>query len=274
MCASWHGTVIAAPGAVSPAETHRGIPRDRMNVRVAETLSDVNKVLSTELKGKPHIIYVDDLSLAIKREQGGNKINWQKLDGQLNDLGKHATEAMSRGITFIVTAHEQPDRMSSGKYVRGGPQLPGQAPESFSGSVDVVLRAVSDETMQPWPFVLWSRSRGKWVAGDRLSIFPDLGPMNIAEGLRLSGIDIPYPETWMSKAVDQWALRIQEVGVTEWREAVRPGFEKFAGKFDARHMKWAAIDALHRVVFSARRNDPMAWLDTGTSQVDTSIIAE
>lgn len=259
--ASHHGLMIAAAGALTPTQTHLGIPADKLNVRQADTLSDVLKVLAVETKKNWPIIYVDDLSLAIKREQAGVKIDWRKFDGELNDLGKYATEAMTKGIPFLMTAHEQPERTSSGKYVRGGPQLPGQAPEGFSGSIDVVLRGVSDETMQPWPFVVWSRSRKSWVAGDRLSIFPDMGPMNIAQGLRCSGIDIPYPENWMAKAVNQWSGAIKEAGVSEWKTVVRAAFTKYAGKYDARYLKWAAVDALHTVIFEQRRNDPMAWLD-------------
>jgi len=259
--AAHHGLMIAAPGALAPSQTHLGIPAEKLNIRHADTLSDVLKILAAESKKKHPVIYVDDLSLAIKREQAGVKIDWRKFDGSLNDLGKYATESMHNGVPFLITAHEQPERVSSGKYVRGGPQLPGQAPEGFSGSIDVVLRGVSDETMQPWPFVVWSRSRKSWVAGDRLAIFPDMGPLNIAQGLRCSGIDIPYPEAWMTKAVTQWSGAIKEAGVGEWKNVVRAGFVKLAGKFDARYLKWAAIDALHQVVFEQRRNDPMAWLD-------------
>lgn len=274
--AAHHGLMIAAPGALSPAETHLGIKREKLTIREAETLTDVLKILAVECKSKKHpIIYVDDLSLAIKRAQAGVKIDWRKFDGELNELGKYASEAMNHSVPFLITAHEQPERTSSGKYVRGGPQLPGQAPEGFSGSVDVVLRGVSDETMQPWPFVFWSRSRKSWVAGDRMAIFPDNGPMNIAEGLRCSGIVVPYPEPWMPKAADQWANAIKEAGVANWRDVIRPAFTKLTGKFDARHLKWAAVDALHRVVFMARRDDPMAWLDnSGQVVADTSLIVE
>lgn len=270
--ASWHGLVIAAPGALSPAETFLGIPREKMIIREAETLEEINKILASEAKRKYPTVYVDDLSLAIKREQGGKQMNWRKFDGELNDLSKYATDRMTAGTPFLITAHEQPDRISSGKFIRGGPQLPGQAPESFSGNMDVVLRGVNDETMQPWPFVMWSRSRGKWIAGDRLTIFPDMGPLNIGEGLRLRGFDIPYPDAWMKKASDQWAQGIAERGVMEWREVIRPAFERLKDKYHPRHMMWAATDALHRVVFQARRDDALSWLNDGAVQMDTSVI--
>jgi hypothetical protein len=260
--ASHHGLMIAAAGALTPSQTHLGIPVEKLNIREADTLTDVLKILAVETKRRKWpAIYVDDLSLAIKREQAGVKIDWKLFDKSLNELGKYATDAMSNGVSFLITAHEQPERTSSGKYVRGGPQLPGQAPEGFSGSIDVVLRGVSDETMQPWPFVVWSRSRKSWVAGDRLAIFPDMGPLNVAQGLRCSGIDIPYPEPWMHKAVAQWSEAIKEAGVSEWKGVARTAFTKFAGKFDARYLKWAAIDALHTVIFEQRKNDPLSWLD-------------
>jgi hypothetical protein len=268
--ASHHGLMIAAAGALTPSQTHLGIPAEKLNIRQADTLSDVLKILSVESKRKWPVVYIDDLSLAIKRAQAGVKIDWRKFDGELNELGKYATDSMSNGVPFIITAHEQPDRTSSGKYVRGGPQLPGQAPEGFSGSIDVVLRGVSDETMQPWPFVVWSRSRKNWVAGDRLAIFPDMGPLNVAQGLRCSGVNIPYPEGWMGKAVAQWSVAIKEAGVGQWQSVVRPAFTKLAGKYDARYLKWAAIDALHSAVFEQRKNDPMTWLD-GIGAVEPSL---
>jgi hypothetical protein len=151
-------------------------------------------------------------------------------------------------MIVIFNCHEQPPRTSSGKFVRGGPALPGQLPEKFSGMVDVIGRAMFEPTAAPWKYQLCFEPQADYVSGDRLSVFPGKAPMNIAEGLRAAGFIIPYPKglEWIDSVAEKLSVKILEAGIENWSSVLKEAIEKLRGKQDIAHIRWALQDGLHR----------------------------
>lgn len=249
------GLSIAAPGAMTPVRTFLGVP-DAAEAR-ANTIPDVIAVLKNQGPKYP-VIYIDDWSILVDRSFKGN---WNVLGEEIMACADATRTLTEKGITVIYTCHEQPARESSGKRVRGGPALPGQYPEKFSALADVVLRGVAEPTAAPWPFVMWSFSRPDWIAGDRLSIFPDQCPLNLAEGLRESGHNIPRPKglEWMETLCEKLTVALMD-DMENWRPILRSAMEKLHGKQSPQHLRWAASDALHRAIIRRARASSTDWL--------------
>lgn len=253
--ASAAGLSIAAPGAMTPVRTFLGVP-DAKEAR-ANTIPDVISLLRNEGPKHP-VVYIDDWSILVDRSFKGN---WNTLGDEIMACADATRNLTERNITVIFTCHEQPARDSSGKRVRGGPALPGQYPEKFSALADVVLRGVADPTAAPWPFVMWSFSRPDWIAGDRLAIFPDQCPLNLAEGLREAGHNIPRPAglEWMEAICEKLAIALM-ADMDNWRSVLRAAMEKLRDKYPAPHLRWVASDALHRAIIRRARASVTDWL--------------
>ena len=168
-----------------------------------------------------------------------------------------ARTAMAKGTHVIFNCHETPPKTSSGKYVRGGPKLPGQLPEQFSAFADVVARAQFDSTAAPWKYVLRTGPDAEFVSGDRLAVFPDPAPMNLAEALRCAGYDFPRPKglEWQEKIVDQLSKKLLDGSLLEWRQVLKPAAEKLRSKYPLPHIRWAMQDSLHRAILLNARNN-------------------
>jgi hypothetical protein len=249
------GLSIAAPGALTPVRTFLGVS-DAREARAA-TIPDVISILRNEGPKHP-VVYIDDWSILVDRSFKGN---WNALGDEIMACADATRNLTEKGITVIYTCHEQPSRESSGKRVRGGPALPGQYPEKFSALADVVLRGVAEPTASPWPFVLWSYSRPDWIAGDRLAIFPDQSPLNLAEGLREAGHNVPRPKgmEWMDALVEKLAVALM-ADMENWRTILRGAMEKLREKYPAPQLRWAASDALHRAIIRNARANVTDWL--------------
>ena len=240
------GLVIApnAGGSLS-IETFYGLrPKEE---RFPKDLSSAAAMVREGARTHGYIV-LDDLSVLVDQCFSGD---WNALGAELLDLRTACFDSAQAGAHIWAVCHEQPHRESSGKAVRGGPQLPGQYPEKWSSYCFTVLRMVADAAAAPWPYVAWSRARGDWIAKDRYNIFPDSCPANIAEGLRARGYAIPYPGglDWAGKVVDGLAGRLAKLpDLGSWRTILRPAAEKMA-KQDPRHVRWVLSDALHREMF-------------------------
>jgi hypothetical protein len=261
------GLIVAAPGALLPLTTHLGI--EKLNEKRVAGISDVIATLKSSEAKRAKFVYVDDLSIIVDRSFKGN---WNELGDNVLATADATRDLTESGIPVFFTMHEQPPRESSGKHVRGGPSLPGQYPEKFSALADVVLRVVPEPTASPWPFVFWSRARPEWLAGDRLSIFPDGCPLNIAEGLRARGIDVPRAIgfEWMDAAVEKVSIKL-EADIDNWREILREWMKANQSKKPIPHLRWAASDALHRTIFKRSLASPDDWLKAPDDGIVTTV---
>lgn len=278
------GTVLGASCALGPDALIVGIPNDLIPITSFLGIdkynlhelsndskwSDISKVIKANA-GKKKVIYVDDASFIDDRSY----TNWKDYDKLLSAVATDAREAGRMGTTVIFRFHEQGPRLSSGKQVRGGPRMKGQQPEVFCGKMSIVLRLVHDTTASPWPFIMWTRPRADYVAGDRYTVLPDCCAMNLAEGLREAGIAISRPAgyEWMDKFVSQVSPIIAG-DIENWRKTLREQGARLteqlskAGRLNPRVRDWALRDALHRGQFIHDKNNSfMDWLN----QEETSI---
>ena len=254
------GLFLAQPGGLLPVANFLGLegveytsPKD---VEHAATLVAKNA-------GQHRTIVVYDFSLLVEQtvQQLEQKHSfgdmWRALRHQVLLMRDAARTATAKGTHVIFNCHETPPKTSSGKYVRGGPKLPGQLPEQFSAFADVVARAQFDSTAAPWKYVLRTSPDAEFVSGDRLAVFPDPAPMNLAEALRCAGYDFPRPKglEWQEKIVDQLSKKLLDGSLLEWRQVLKPAAEKLRSKYSLPHIRWAMQDALHRAILLNARNN-------------------
>ena len=254
------GLFIAPPGGLLSVQTYLGLVK--LNIMVPTNVESAVRLIE-EQGPKYRTIVVDDFSLLVERtvRQLETKLTgwemWGALRAQVMRIRDVAREATVAGTHVIFNCHESPPRTSSGKYVRGGPAMPGQLPEQFSTYNDVVARVVYDETAAPWRFVLSTTPDSQYVAGDRLSIFPRQAPMNLAEAMRAAGFTVPRPKalSWQEKIVAALAEKVQAAGLAHWRNVLKPAAETLSGKHPIPHVRWVLQDALHRAILAQAKSN-------------------
>jgi len=256
------GVFIGAPSGLLSARKFLGI--ETLNIRPARIVPDATaQIRSLKSQSVPAIV-IDDFSLIVEstineyESSKGRASMWSSLTRDVLEIRDAAREATERGCVVIFNCHEQPPRTSSGKFIRGGPALPGQLPEKFSGMVDVISRVMYEPTAAPWKYQLCFEPQADYVCGDRLGVFPGMSPMNIAEGLRQAGYDVPYPQglEWAPPVVEKIASRILEAGMESWPEILQGSFEKLRAekKCSPAHLRWILQDALHQAVIRNHQN--------------------
>lgn len=251
------GAFIGTPSGLLSARKFLGI--EALNIHsastVPEAISQIKKLLSSKSSVIPSIV-IDDFSLMVEatineyESSKGKGGMWSALTRDVLEIRDAAREATERGAIVIFNCHEQPPRTSSGKFIRGGPALPGQLPEKFSGMVDVIGRVVYESTAAPWKYQLRFDPQPDYVCGDRLGVFPGMAPMNIAEGLRFAGYPIPYPKgmEWAAPVVQKLADKIVSDGIESWPETIQTAFSKLKSQHKTPFARWAVQDALHRAI--------------------------
>ena len=254
------GLFVAQGGGLLPLKNFLGL--EGVEVLTANTVKGAADIVRKE-GGKHPTIVIDDFSLLVEQTVIGLENTcgfgemWRNLRGQVLDMREAARTATDKGTHVIFNCHETPPKTSSGKFVRGGPKMPGQLPEQFSAFADVVARVEFDETAAPWKYVLRTSPQSQYISGDRLDIFPDASPMNLAEAFRCAGYDLPRPKDlgWQEKVVAQLSAKILEDGVENWRDVLRSAAEKLQGKYPLPHIRWALQDSLHRaVILNSKQN--------------------
>tara|TARA_R110002012_G_scaffold9854_7_gene45845 strand:+ start:12845 stop:13801 length:957 start_codon:yes stop_codon:yes gene_type:complete len=251
------GLFIGDPSGLLSAQRFLGI--ENMNVARAMTVPEATKIIENAVanpKKSPPSIVIDDFSLMVEttinayESTKGRAGMWSALTRDVLACRDAARAATAGGIIVIFNCHEQPPRQSSGKFVRGGPSLPGQLPEKFSGMVDVIGRAMYEPTAAPWKYQLCFRPQPDYMSGDRLSVFPGMAPMNIAEGLRAAGYLIPYPKglEWIGDVAQKVSDKILEEGIEEWPKVLQKVSTQLKDKKRLEHLRWALQDGLHRAI--------------------------
>jgi len=247
------GVFIGARSGLLSARKFLGI--ENLDIReaalVPEAIEQIRGVLE---KGSPPSIVIDDFSLMVEstinhyESSKGRGGMWSALTRDVLEIRDVARAATANGSIVIFNCHEQPPRTSSGKFIRGGPALPGQLPEKFSGMVDVIGRAMFEATAAPWKYQLCFQPQADYVSGDRLSVFPGMAPMNIAEGLRAGGYIIAYPPglEWIDGVAEKIAQKILAEGIENWSTVLLDAGKKLKEKQSLPHVRWALQDGLHR----------------------------
>jgi len=269
------GLFIAQPGGLLPVKTFLGL--DNIKYQSAGTVAEAAMIIRKKSKGQPTVV-VDDFSLLVEQTVAGLEGKcgfgemWRQLRSQVLEMRNAARVAAAAGTHVIFNCHESPPRTSSGKYVRGGPSLPGQLPEQFSAFADIVARGVYDPTAAPWKYVFRTSPDPQYISGDRLDILPDPAPMNIAEAFRAAGYDIPRPKElkWQEKVVEQLSERVLSEGIASWRSVLKPAAEKLSTKYPLPHVRWTLQDALHRAVIL---DSKLGMLDKMFEESDQDIFA-
>jgi len=229
---------------------------------MAPNVEKAAKIVAKEA-GKHPTIVIDDFCILVEQtiaqlEQTHSFGDmWRALRHQVLQMRDAARNATEKGTHVIFNCHEAPPKTSSGKFVRGGPSLPGQLVEQFSAFSDIVARVVYDETARPWSFVLRTVSDAQYIGGDRLAIFPPNAPMNLAEAMRAAGYEIPLPKelAWHTSIVENLSKVILEKGIETWRDTLLKASLSLREKYPVTHVRWALQDALHRAVLNNAREN-------------------
>jgi len=254
------GLFLAQSGGLLPLVNYLGLADvEFLEPKVVE---DASKIV-VKAAGKYPTIVIDDFSLLVEQtiQELETKHSfgdmWRELRHQVLGIRDAARMATAKGTHVIFNCHQSPPKTSSGKYVRGGPQLPGQLPEQFAAFADIVARVKFDPTAAPWKYVLRTGPDAEHISGDRLDIFPDPAPMNLGEALRLAGYDIPRPKglEWMEKVVASLSEKVLDEGLADWRRTLKPAAEKLREKYSLPHVRWAIQDSLHRAVLTNARHN-------------------
>lgn len=259
-------TFIAAPGALSPAESVWGLPpRARVDL---ETFTDVRQLAErtdTDL-------VIDDATLIADRTAAkfGEKLSgWDVWGAVLNSAIRMRDTLRRRGRHIVMTCHPRPPHVEQGVRVRGGPSFQGQCFQKLPAAADLLLRAepkpgVGDPTyngpkLRGWSMIFRTAWHPDWLQGSRYDT-PDMAPMNLGEILRCAGFTIPRLRglEWQESLANALANRILEVGiqdeakVSDAIQKIRDlGLARFS-KTEA-HVYWAVSDGYARAILRISR---------------------
>ena len=258
-----NGVFIGKDSGLLSARKFLGI--EKLNTRSASLVPDataqIKELLNKAKRPLPSVV-IDDFSLMVEatineyESSKGRSGMWSALTRDVLEIRDQARNLTDLGSIVIFNCHEQPPRTSSGRFIRGGPSLPGQLPEKFSGMVDVIGRTVFEATAAPWKYQLCFEPQPDYVCGDRLGVFPGMSPLNLAEGLRFAGYPIPYPPglEWAPMVVEKLSTKILEDGIENWPLLVQRAFEALRAEHPVPHVRWAVQDALHRAILIHHQN--------------------
>lgn len=255
---------IATPGALKPSVGVVGFALHSSQIVDAPDLATVTKLLP-KLNNDFDGVVVDDFSLLVERELARleSRHTGFKLWGALRDSVLEFRDVARACKKHVLTnAHESPPQTkANGKYVRGGPKLPSDLPETFPVQCDLVLRAFNEPSRTgAWKMVYRCGPNDfSYVTKDRHSVTPDMAPMNVGEILRAAGYTLrraPGLE-WMEPVVEKIAQRAAEVPFQQHGQLAQQIVQFIAQSHtqDLRHIRWALRDGFDRwTIRVARQN--------------------
>lgn len=261
------GLFFARPGALKPSfnvvgYTPANVPVTTIEAAIAQ--------VEAEAKAKRYdTLVVDDFSLmvndsfnVIEAAQTG-KANGFAIWGELNrKICKLRDTARMCGMHVIFSCHESAPTTKDGRFIRGGPKLPGKLPEDFPGVVDTVLRTALDKGRVGWHGVYkCTIDDPNYVTKDRHGVVPETAPMNLGEILRLAGYAIHRAEglEWqeeIAQAVAEELLGIKvDAGYAKKSAAVAQEAVKVMDTVtdNKLHQRWALRDGFDRATLLRAR---------------------
>ena len=260
---------LATPGALKPLASTCGYDPDaRGQVRYIERLSEAVKLMPEAKKAGYDAVVADDFSFLVEREWAAleKKFTGFMLFGKLREEVEAFRDAARYcGLHVVTNAWEKAPGIKNGISVRGGPQLHGDLPEKFPALCDMVLRGGTDAA-RPGPHkgvYLCSPNDDAYVMGDRHGVAPLIGPMNLAEILRLAGYPIRrLPEAaWQEGMVEAIASVIKE-DPSKQRDVLSKAIDRLTAANVSGHLiAWTLRDALDRVAL--RRTHEARWSAAG-----------
>ena len=187
---------LAAPGALNSVKSVCGYEPDRAFVATIEQATEVIEEVGDT--GRYRTVVIDDFSFMAEQTfsalEADKRYSGFKLWGKMRDVAlSFRDKSRYAGVNVILNCWEQPPKnRDNGAVIRGGPQLSGKLPESIPALCDVVLRASIEKRRKPWPAVYRCTPDPSYVMKDRFNVATvcDPAPMNLAELLRASGIEI------------------------------------------------------------------------------------
>ena len=276
---------IAMPGALKPS---RQIFDWEPRRAIVPGLHELCVLLTQLTPNVVSAVVIDDFSLLVDVTFSDleKKYTGFHLWGALRDyillvrrLGRQL------GIHVLLNAHAIEARTAKGRFVRGGPKLPGTMSEDFPTACDTVVRAVMGPPRVGYrgQYRATMSDDPNWVAKDREGRFWDGCPMNTAELLRSAGYVLPrpVPYRWMDDAVEDLAQALEpklgdpQLGA-RLEAVVGPALAAKCG--DVRLAKWVLRDALDRAIIRNRQKmsafsmfgPPAVSLSTLTGTVDAT----
>lgn len=204
---------VAAPGALNSIKTTCGyMPA----TTPATTIMDTTKLIK-QVAGQFNTIVVDDFSFLAEQTFSAleKKYKGFVLWGELRDAAHEFRDvARYSGVDVILNCWEQgPKVAANGARVRGGPMLSGKLPEQIPAMCDLVLRASLAPARKPWGAVYRCSLDPNFIMKDRFNIVSviDPAPMNLAEILRASGLEIErHPDAQeQEEIVEKFSQKLQ-----------------------------------------------------------------
>lgn len=272
---------VAAPGALSPAETVWGFEAPaRYDL---ETFADVRK-FSEGLTPAHLALVIDDATLIADRTAGylsrEKSLGGWELWGAVLLQAIHLRDTLRRrGIHIVFTAHLRTAHMENGVRVKGGPSFQGQCATKVPAAADLLLRAearggggggdafggAGSNGALGWPMVYRTAPSPDWFQGSRYNT-PDMSPMNLREILNLAGFRLPRLPglEWQEPVAEQLAQRLIAVGLTEKEkvsEAIKRVRDYCYAKFtkNRRHVDWAIRDGYDRAILRIADSKSGLW---------------
>ena len=252
------GIYIAAPGALSPAESVWGfeIPK-RYDL---ETFKDIREFTEKLQVGSITGLVIDDATLiadrtAIYYRDKKGLTGWDIWGAVVNSAVKMRDSLRRRGIHVVMTCHAAGAHLESGIRHRGGPSFQGQARKKLPAAADMLLRAEERPAAGiGWPMVYRTAPHPDWLQGSRYNT-PDMAPMNLGEILRLAGFVIPRLKglEWQESLAAALANKIIADGLGDTAK-VKANLSRVRDyamvKFskNEQHAMWAVRDGYDRAV--------------------------
>lgn len=245
---------VATPAALKPAMSAVGFQPSSQQVWEAPSIRALTQLLpklGPEFDG----VVVDDFTLLAERSFSllEKKLSGFKLWGGLRDEVLDFRDACRvHKKHVILNAHESAPRTKDGRFIKGGPKLPSDLPETFPVQCDLVLRTFVEPSRKgAWPVVYrCSPLDSSFTTKDRHSVTPDMSPMNIGEILRAAGYPLrraPGLE-WMDEVVEKIAQYAAQTDPMLHGQLAKQIIQTIHGQFSQNplHIRWALRDGFDR----------------------------
>jgi hypothetical protein len=239
-------------------------------------LKDVKKLTTNGYKGNKPLYYVaDEFSYMAERtwSQLESRFTGFRLWGKMREICIDFRDAAREANVGVIvnTWVAGPVTKSSGKFVRGGPQLPSDMPEKFPAIADGLILAEYDIARSPWPWRYRTTGDANWGMKWRDARVPSHAPMNLGEMLRFSGYKAPRPAVmaWAEETVETIAQHLLGVPLQQHAAICEDAYQLLRKQYDPRHAKWAVIDARDRALLHSAQARQWATFAPPTASLAT-----
>lgn len=260
---------VAAPGALSPAESVWGFPQPK--IHDLGTFKEIRE-FGEKLPSGALALVIDDATLIADRTanyyESKGITGWDMWRAVVSSAIKMRDSLRRKGIHIAMTTHANAAYIEQGVRRKGGPAFQGQSRQKIPAAADLLLRAEARSGGGVgWPYVYRTAPHADWLQGSRYDT-PDNAPMNLGEILRAAGFEIPRLRglEWqegLATALAGKLLSPPGLGNVEHVTATLSRVRDYAlQKFtkDEKHAMWAVRDGYDRAVLAAAKSAQRATL--------------